>query len=116
MKNEGHERSVFLFLKSENRIEKSCFYQELWLFENSIHIFNFVTKNTDASKILGTWQLFGIFFQKLLWCTTTVPNLLFAAYPYADIWTTGKNDPQTQPHSSSSNLVHSCLLNCECDA
>ena len=56
---------IFLLGESENRVEKSCFYQELWYFENSIWIFNFCTKSVDISKIMGTRELISITFQKL---------------------------------------------------
>lgn len=56
---------IFLLGESENRVGKSCFYQELWYFENSIWIFNFCTKSVDISKIMGTRELISITFQKL---------------------------------------------------
>ena len=89
MKDGGqpHERAFFLLSESGNRIEKSSFNQELWLFENSIQIFNFWMKNADVRKILRTWYLM------VSWCTTE-PNFLFLAYPYLEIWTTSKNYPQ----------------------
>ena len=81
-----------LFSGIENRIEKSCFYKYLWLFEDSTEIFNH--KETDVSKSRGYWELISIFFQKLSWCTTTAPNVLFLPYLYPEIWTVGKKDPQ----------------------
>lgn len=37
--------------KTENKIEKSFFYQELWLFENNTQIFNFYSKNAHVNKL-----------------------------------------------------------------
>ena len=68
MKNESqpHERPFFLLSVSQNRVEKSCFYQQLWVFEIIIKIFNCITKNDDISNIMGTWKLIGTFFSKTL--------------------------------------------------
>ena len=87
----------FLLPESENRIEKSCFYQDSWLFEN-MQVFNFCTKNTNVSQIMGTWEPIGIFFHwyifsKALMVHTTLPNFLFLAYLCPEIWAAGKNDP-----------------------
>ena len=45
----------FLLSETVKRIEKFCFYQQLFLFENSIWFLNFCTKNADFSKIMGTY-------------------------------------------------------------
>ena len=55
---------AFLLSASKNRVEKSCFYQQLWVFEIIIKIFNCITKNDDISNIMGTWKLTGTFFSK----------------------------------------------------
>ena len=67
MKNEGQSReSRFCpVFQSENSIEKAWIYQEWWIFENGTQIFDFCTKNVDISKIMQTWELIGLFFQKL---------------------------------------------------
>ena len=56
MKNESqpHERPFFLLSVSKNRVEKSYFYQQLWVFEIIIKIFNCIKKNDDISNIMGT--------------------------------------------------------------
>ena len=37
----------------------------------------------------GNWYI----FEKLLCCTTILPNFMFLVYPYPEIWVAGKNDP-----------------------
>ena len=71
-----HESPFLLLSGSEKRIEKSCFYQELWTFENGIHIFSFCTRNF-ANYIATN----SCFFQKLSQCTATVPNVMFYHIP-----------------------------------
>lgn len=88
-KGQTHESHFFLDLESENSIAKSWVHQELWLFESGMQIFDFYTKNVDVSKIMQTWKR----FQKLSWCTTTVPNLKFLAYLYPEILTAVTVDP-----------------------
>ena len=42
---------------------------------------------------MGTWDLIGIYFQKLPWFSITAPSFRFLAYPYPETWVTGKSDP-----------------------
>ena len=67
-------------------IDKSCFYQQLWLFENSVQIFNFAQKMLTSVKIC---ELIITFFGKLLWCNTTLQIFLLLTYFYLELWTTG---------------------------
>ena len=82
MKNSGHPNQSSFLLRSElNKTElKNLVSIKGYGSEKSIWIFYFCTKNHDVSKIMETWELIGIYFQKL-WCTTTEPNFLFVAYP-----------------------------------
>ena len=82
MKNSGHPNQSSFLLRSElNKTElKNLVAIKGYGSEKSIWIFYFCTKNHDVSKIMETWELIGIYFQKL-WCTTTEPNFLFVAYP-----------------------------------
>ena len=81
MKNSGHPNQSSFLLRSElNKTElKNLVSIKGYGSEKSIWIFYFCTKNHDVSKIMETWELIGIYFQKL-WCTTTEPNFLFVAY------------------------------------
>ena len=96
----SHGASAFDFQEkwtNGNHLKAVFFSQELKtelknLVSINIEIFNH--KETDVSKIRGNWELISIFFQKLSWCTTTTPNILFLPYLYPEIWTAGKNDPQ----------------------
>ena len=83
MKNSGHPNQSSFLLRSElNKTElKNLVSIKGYGSEKSIWIFYFCTKNHDVSKIMETWELIGIYFQKLSWCTTTEPNFLFVAYP-----------------------------------
>ena len=62
----------------------------------------FSTKSAELSIIRRTWKLKGILFQKLSWCTTTVPNFQFLAYSDPEIWAVGYKDP-LDPHKQEKN-------------
>ena len=83
IKNGGHlNQSPFLLLSESNKTElKNLVSIKGYGSEKSIWIFYFCTKNHDVSKIMGIWELIGVYFQRLSWCTTTEPNFLFVAYP-----------------------------------
>ena len=82
-------------------INALCFYFEKLKTELKNHgslniVCRFLLKNADFSKIMGTWQLIGTFFQKLSWCSSIVVTFMFLVYPYPEIWTACKNDPHPQ--------------------
>ena len=56
----------FLLYRTGNRIEKCCFFQEFWLFENSIQVFNFCTKILTSAKLWRTGNFQAYFFSKAL--------------------------------------------------
>ena len=60
-----------------NQLNKSCFQQELWLFENGIKIFKFLTKNADVRKIMWTCTIkrYGPRANTLLGRTQTVKSM-----------------------------------------
>lgn len=72
-------KPFFLLSKTEDTIERSYFNQELSFFESSMQVFNFSTKNAEPCKIMGTWNLMDILFQKLSCCCTTMINFMFIA-------------------------------------
>ena len=67
MKNSGHPNQSSFLLRSElNKTElKNLVSIKGYGSEKSIWIFYFCTKNHDVSKIMETWELIGIYFQKL---------------------------------------------------
>ena len=90
----------FLLPEPEDRIEKSCFSIKSYGSLKIVFRISIFAQKCDVRKI-ETWGLTGIFFQKFSWCTTTVPNFLFLAYPYPEIWAAGKSDPPPRPWSNS---------------
>ena len=74
---------------------------------------SFAEKTLTSVKLWETWELIGMFFQKLSWCSTTVPNLMFLAYSYPGIWLARKNDPTqvyTDPKEPKLNRVKTNLI------
>ena len=57
---QGSKSPFFLLSNSGNIIEKSFFYQDLWLFENGVQIFNFCAKNPNVSKTMRNWKLIDL--------------------------------------------------------
>ena len=53
------------------------------------------------------WELIFILFEKLLWCSITVPNDLLLVYPYPELCAASKNDPCQAYMESGINKVNS---------
>ena len=51
-----HVIALSFYFQNMKTIEKSRFYQELWLLGNGIKIFNFYKKNANISKIKGNLE------------------------------------------------------------
>ena len=103
-----HESPFFLLSEIENRIEKSCFCQELWLLK-IVHRFSIFAQKCWHQQNNGNLRTNWYIFSEAL-TVQHLSDFMFLAYPYPEIWTADKKEPSrpTRIPKSPGLIVLTC--------